>query len=54
MDTEVFQNDAKAQGRQESYKPGATVFGRGIMRWSVGDSDREVRTGNDPHTTSIV
>lgn len=45
MDTEVLQNDAKAQGRQESHKPGATVFGRGTMRWSIGDSDREVRRG---------
>lgn len=45
MDTEVFQNDAKAQGRQESHKPGATVFGRGTMGWSVGHSDREVRRG---------
>ena len=47
MDPEVFQNGVKAQGREEGYRPSATVFGRGIMRRSVGDSDREVRRGND-------
>lgn len=54
MDPEVFQNDAKAQGREEGYRPSATVLGRGIMKQSVGDSDREVRRGNEPHLASSV
>ena len=54
MDPEVFQNGVKAQGREEGYRPSATVSGRGIMRRSVGDSDREVRRGNDPHLAGSV